>query len=382
MKKTITTAAVAAIILSAGVALAAEPGPTCQSGKLGVAGKYGACRLTAEAKAVKAGGSPDFTKCSDIFSKKWLTAETKAGPGVCPSEGDGTDIAQRVTDHADAIATLLSGGTPVECGNGIVDGSDQCDGADLDGQTCLGLGYTLGGTLTCTSGCAFETSGCVTEHVPASGQITSYGTGSDGNVQAGATLAYVDNADGTITDTNTGLMWEKKIQYTGGYTSCSSEAGTCANPHNGNNAYTWSASGNNYNGRVVTIFLNQLNNRCNNNTAVVCASDADCSVPGGPCGFAGHRDWRLPNVKELVGIMDYSTVGPAMNVAFHGASCGLACADITSPACSCDASSPYWSATTYATSPTNAWLVYTLGGDAYYANESFYSFVRAVRGGS
>ncbi len=29
-------------------------------------------------------------------------------------------------------------------------------------------------------------------------------------VQAGATLSYTDNGDGTITDNNTGLMWEKK----------------------------------------------------------------------------------------------------------------------------------------------------------------------------
>jgi hypothetical protein len=45
---------------------------------------------------------------------------------------------------------------------------------------------------------------------PATGQTTAYGTGSDGDVQAGATLSYTDNGDGTITDNNTGLMWEKK----------------------------------------------------------------------------------------------------------------------------------------------------------------------------
>jgi len=32
----------------------------------------------------------------------------------------------------------------------------------------------------------------------------------DGTVQAGAPLTYTDNEDGTITDNNTGLMWEKK----------------------------------------------------------------------------------------------------------------------------------------------------------------------------
>jgi hypothetical protein len=34
--------------------------------------------------------------------------------------------------------------------------------------------------------------------------------GQDGDIQAGADLRYVDNGDGTITDLNTLLVWEKK----------------------------------------------------------------------------------------------------------------------------------------------------------------------------
>jgi hypothetical protein len=55
---------------------------------------------------------------------------------------------------------------------------------------------------------------------PATGQTTCYdsagtviacaGTGQDGDIQAGATLRYQDNGDGTVTDKNTGLVWEKK----------------------------------------------------------------------------------------------------------------------------------------------------------------------------
>lgn len=59
------------------------------------------------------------------------------------------------------------------------------------------------------------------------------------------------------------------------------ETGNCANPHHVGNYYTWSATSPNYDGRVVTIFLDQLNNRCNNNTAVPCTEDADCASPGG-----------------------------------------------------------------------------------------------------
>ncbi|MFV8756684.1 hypothetical protein ACNOYE_39575 [Nannocystaceae bacterium ST9] len=47
------------------------------------------------------------------------------------------------------------------CGNGQVDldQGEQCEGAQLDGKSCLDLGFA-GGTLACTPGCLFDTSGC------------------------------------------------------------------------------------------------------------------------------------------------------------------------------------------------------------------------------
>ncbi|RAL20737.1 hypothetical protein DL240_15580 [Lujinxingia litoralis] len=46
------------------------------------------------------------------------------------------------------------------CGDDTINQSDEaCDGADLNGQSCLTLGYD-GGTLTCSSACTFDTSAC------------------------------------------------------------------------------------------------------------------------------------------------------------------------------------------------------------------------------
>ncbi|MCX7589879.1 MAG: hypothetical protein N2Z85_03005 [Patescibacteria group bacterium] len=45
------------------------------------------------------------------------------------------------------------------CGDNILEFGEQCDGFDLGGQTCLGLGYG-GGILACNSSCIFDTSGC------------------------------------------------------------------------------------------------------------------------------------------------------------------------------------------------------------------------------
>ncbi len=51
--------------------------------------------------------------------------------------------------------------TSVEnCGNGTVEGGEQCDGTNLDGKTCQLLGFSWGGTLSCNSSCQFNTSQC------------------------------------------------------------------------------------------------------------------------------------------------------------------------------------------------------------------------------
>jgi hypothetical protein len=53
------------------------------------------------------------------------------------------------------------------CGNGIRDGAEVCDGADLGGQTCQSQGR-LPGTLTCWSTCnGFSYDGCVGFLMPA-----------------------------------------------------------------------------------------------------------------------------------------------------------------------------------------------------------------------
>lgn len=45
------------------------------------------------------------------------------------------------------------------CGNEIIEGGEDCEGEDLNGQTCESLGYGSG-TLTCDIACSFDTSLC------------------------------------------------------------------------------------------------------------------------------------------------------------------------------------------------------------------------------
>jgi hypothetical protein len=193
---------------------------------------------------------------------------------------------------------------------------------------------------------------CPANGLPATGQMTSYGPGSDGDVQAGAALSYADNGDGTITDLNTGLMWEKKDD-SGGI-------------HAQDNFYTWTTATNNMDGTIVTTFLDTLND----------------VAGGGTSCFAGHCDWRIPNRKELDSILDLEVSVPSIDAVFHQAGTCAGCTDVTLATCSCTAPTAfYWSSTVLSTTPLFTWGVSFNSGRVASQLKTNVNAVRAVRGG-
>src|SRR6267378_4277935 len=134
-------------------------------------------------------------------------------------------------------------------------------------------------------------SSCGSSTFPATGQITP-ATGTmthtgatvrdDGFVKAGGALSYQDNLDGTVTDLNTMLMWEKKSMD--------------GSMHDVSKTFLWSSA-------VTDTVWDWI--------------DAVNTELGAGMGFAGYNDWRLPNVKELQSIVDYGTFLPAVDPAFH-----------------------------------------------------------------
>jgi hypothetical protein len=71
------------------------------------------------------------------------------------TNGESTDTTAGDTTAADTTDTGMPGG----CGDGVAAGDEACDGLDLAGETCVGLGYK-GGKLACAADCTFDEGQC------------------------------------------------------------------------------------------------------------------------------------------------------------------------------------------------------------------------------
>jgi uncharacterized protein DUF1566 len=180
------------------------------------------------------------------------------------------------------------------------------------------------------------------QQFPATGQTTCWnesgaviacpGTGQDGDIQAGSALSYTDNGDGTLSDNNTKLVWEKQ-SFDGSI-------------HDMRTAFKWDQA------FAHVAELNKAN-------------------------FAGHDDWRLPNLRELESIVDYVYHDPVVAPAFnHDCKRGA-----TVLSGSCTASDFYWSSTTFEFNPKLALRVVFDHGFTEDSDKRSTHHVRAVRGG-
>lgn len=130
---------------------------------------------------------------------------------------------------------------------------------------------------------------------------------------------YTDNGDGTVTDNNTGLMWQQADD---------------------GNTYDWE-------------------------NALAYAENSE---------FAGHSDWRLPNVKEMQSIVDYDYSPTATDAAYVGPAIDpiFTCTPLPSSVQEAgydDDYGYYWSSTS---------ALFQSGGTYYYA--WYVAFGRAVNG--
>ncbi|MDY6793087.1 MAG: DUF1566 domain-containing protein [Thermodesulfobacteriota bacterium] len=147
------------------------------------------------------------------------------------------------------------------------------------------------------------------------GQTVSYAAGDDGDLETGVTrptARFLDNGDGTVTDNLTGLMWSRNA--------------------NLDSIKPWTDA---------LSYIDTLN-------------------------LAGHEDWRLPNRKEFISLMDYSESNPALP-AGH-------------PFLDVQTGTSYWTSTTTALNTDFAWLIRLGAGSLGYTNKTSSYYVWAVRG--
>src|SRR5437867_9435234 len=186
-------------------------------------------------------------------------------------------------------------------------------------------------------------SSCGNSTFPATGQTTSYPptlkttdapVRDDGVVQAGGALRYQNNGDGTITDLNTGLMWEQKIR----------DIVTAKGNHDVTLTFPWDSAA-----PTIWDWLEQVNTE-------------------GGTGLGGFNDWRIPNKKELESIVDAGTFNPAVDVAFNHNPGMLATCSVAE--CSLTGVGDYWTSTTFAFDPAFAWVVTFFHGGVVVVNKS------------
>jgi hypothetical protein len=159
-----------------------------------------------------------------------------------------------------------------------------------------------------------------------SGDVIECGdTGQDGESQIGVawpTPRFTDNGDGTVTDNLTGLIWLKNAN------------------------------------RFGARYWEDALGDCN-----LLEDDGTNLTDGSSAG-----DWRLPNVKELLSLIDFGRYAPAFPS-------GHPFSNVQS--------SYYWSSTTGADSTNRAWGVgIDYGGVRYYDKPTVNYYVWPVRGGN
>jgi hypothetical protein len=163
---------------------------------------------------------------------------------------------------------------------------------------------------------------------------------------------FTDNGDSTVTDHQTGLMWEKKTPAGSGV-------------HDVNKKYTWS-NGTDFvpSGTAFTVFLATLNNGADENAGYAPGGEPiDSPITG--C-FANHCDWRLPSIVELRSI--------------KAAGCPtVPCID---PAFGPTQADTYWSATTQIANTRTTRNVNFGNGSNQLLSKTGGAYVRAVRSDS
>ena len=262
--------------------------------------------------------------------KKVLAGLLILGVGVAVGRFEGG------ASRAEAVGEQGGGEASCAAKNGDVNGDGNVDLSDpvtILGNLFLGSPAMLMPLCSSQGGRGLPDTG-LTQCFDCSGQrcgilVQDFLTSQDSFLTTGCpndANRFTDHGDGTVTDNCTGLMWQKE------------------------------SSDVNDDGNIDTS--DQLE---------WCDALAHCAK----LTFAGHDDWRLPNVRELQSIVDYGKDASIDDV-------------FRLPPASLGPFIPYLTSTSYILGPEGAWVVMFRGspqGAVTTTRKDSPNFFRAVRGG-
>ena len=99
------------------------------------------------------------------------------------NEGN-AEVSGQITD-TEVLGSV--NGQSATCGNGVINSAEQCDGSNLNGQTCVTQGFASG-TLACASNCNFNTAACVSPPSTFALTVTINGLGNIYDILPGTTI--------------------------------------------------------------------------------------------------------------------------------------------------------------------------------------------------
>ena len=322
-------------------------------------------------------GEPEGTSLVPDFDGSYWFQYTKPGTYEVRLSGY-SDLGSFVRQIAPLTLVLTD-----DDGDGMVDqweklwGVDDPDGdLDEDGKTNLaefragtrpndqeppvevGIGLLNDtGITTCSD---WNTNGYDCPLVDFPGQDGDYGrdvtNNDDGDGHAGFSFTKIDGSGNDLAasasewscvrDNVTGLLWEVKTD-DGGL-------------HDWDWRHTWYEPDPAKNGGFVGY-----------QNGGSCGGTSECDTHGyveavNRAGWCGHKDWRMPTVEELEGIVSFDRYYPSIDAAYFPRT----------------VFGWHWSGSPYAGSSGSAWVVSFDFGDSYYYGGRYYGgAVRLVRGG-
>jgi hypothetical protein len=158
----------------------------------------------------------------------------------------------------------------------------------------------------------------------------------------GAALPDSAESWAMVKDNVTGLIWENKTND--------------GSIHDGAKTFTWCDTNSETNGGNPGCFMGIGDGVTNTEAYIKVLNEIK---------FGGFSDWRIPNMKELISIVDRGNeLYPAVNKVWFPNT----------------ESSSYWSSTTSSDNINFAWSVYFGSGMAGYGDKCYSRYARAVRG--